>query len=115
MEPLWTPWRMPYIQGIKSASGCVFCDEVLADGKESDLLLHRGRFAFVVLNLYPYTTGHLMVVPYRHVARFQDLEAAEIEECAALLADCERATARALGTTRQTLGINVGPVSYTHL
>jgi ATP adenylyltransferase len=77
---------MPYIQGIKSASGCVFCDEVLAEGHESELLLHRGRSAFVVLNLYPYTTGHLMVVPYRHVGRLQDLEPGEIEECADLVA-----------------------------
>ena len=108
MQPLWTPWRMPYILAIKSATGCVFCDDVFAPGIEPDLILHRAAAAFVVLNLYPYTTGHLMVVPYRHVAKLQDLTPAEIEEMSALLGRAERAVESEYRTSRMHIGLNIG-------
>ncbi len=69
MEHLWTPWRMKYIQEHNDYEGCVFClasdDE---DGLES-LIFHRGEQAFMILNRYPYTSGHVMCVPYAHVDR----------------------------------------------
>ena len=108
MEPLWTPWRMPYIQAIKSGGGCVFCEKVLDGGVEADLVIHRGRHVFVLMNLYPYTTGHLLIVPYRHVASLSDLEPAEAEEMAALLQRAEQVVEAALGARRHHVGINLG-------
>ncbi|MBD3161065.1 MAG: HIT domain-containing protein [Candidatus Eisenbacteria bacterium] len=112
MKAIWTPWRMPYILSIKKGTSCVFCSDVFSeernDGDGPSLLLHRGRTAFVVLNLYPYTIGHLMVVPYRHVARLQDLEPREMEEISLLLRDAERTVARVLGDRIHHVGINTG-------
>jgi ATP adenylyltransferase len=108
VEPLWTPWRMPYIQAIKSCNRCVFCEEVLVEGADPDLVIHRGRHAFVVMNLYPYTTGHLMIVPYRHAASLSGLDEAELEEATILLQRAERAVEAAFGTRRHHVGINLG-------
>lgn len=108
MEPLWTPWRMPYIQAIKTGDRCVFCEEVLTEKSDPDLVIHRGDHAFVVMNLYPYTEGHLMVVPYRHVAALAELEPAELAEATRLLQRAERALETALGARRLHVGINIG-------
>jgi ATP adenylyltransferase len=108
LEPLWTPWRMPYILGIKDSTGCIFCEKVLGREGEEDLVIHRGRHAFVILNLYPYATGHLMVVPYRHAAELTDLSAEELAEVALLLQHAERAVEAEIGTGRHQVGINIG-------
>jgi ATP adenylyltransferase len=108
VEPLWTPWRMPYILGIKDSTGCIFCEKVLGKDGEEDLVIHRGRHSFVILNLYPYATGHLMVVPYRHAAELTDLTPDEIEEASRLLQLAERAVEAEMGTARQVVGINIG-------
>ena len=67
MERLWSPWRLAYVTGAKPDSGCVFCNAPRIPESES-LTLFSGTTSFVVLNLYPYNNGHLMVVPFRHVA-----------------------------------------------
>jgi ATP adenylyltransferase len=108
MDPLFTPWRLPYILAIKSGVECIFCDEVLAAHSQPDLILHRGVHAFVILNLYPYSVGHLMVVPYRHVGNLEDLSPEEISEVSSLLAASERALRREPGDRRHAIGVNVG-------
>ena len=69
VERLWSPWRLAYVTRAGGTAtedgGCVFCE---LKGRNEDLVLHRGRLAFVILNLYPYNNGHLMVVPNRHIA-----------------------------------------------
>src|SRR4051812_37584672 len=87
MERLWAPWRLQY---VKSAAGeneidCVFCAKQGVDDHEA-LVVHRGERCFVMLNLYPYTNGHLMVAPYRHLAKPGDLDADERAELWELLA-----------------------------
>jgi len=82
MERLWAPWRLTY---VKSASGpnavsCVFCDKQAATDDREALVLHRGATCFVMLNLYPYANGHIMVSPYRHLALPGELDAAERAE-----------------------------------
>ncbi len=99
---------MDYILGIREESGCVFCRDVLASGVDPDLVLHRGTESFVIMNLYPYSIGHLMIVPYRHVGRLPALSAAEISEMTGLLQKAERIVAGELGTSRHQVGINVG-------
>jgi len=103
VERLYAPWRESFILGHKDDDACVFC------GPESrprvrELILHRGRHAFVVLNRYPYNSGHLMVVPYRHVARLEELRSAERNEIMALLA----ISSRVLTEVQKPAGLNVG-------
>ncbi len=107
---LWAPWRMAYIRStVKKAAGegCVFCE---ATGMEDEdaLILYRGRRAYVILNKYPYNTGHLMVVPYRHVASLEDLEPDETLEVWALVKASLRALRRAYRPQGFNIGINIG-------
>ena len=68
MDRLWAPWRMQYINANQNQTGCIFCVKSQEDRDEENLVLHRGDSAFIILNLFPYNNGHLMVSPYRHVA-----------------------------------------------
>ena|SRR5215469_5620670 len=74
MDYLWTPWRFRYLADAAKDRGCIFCDAVAANDDAKMLIVFRGTTCFVILNRYPYTSGHVMVVPYAHVA---DLAAAD--------------------------------------
>ncbi len=94
MERIYTPWRLAYLSGAGQGGECLFC-AAPAHADEDALILHRGEAAYVILNLYPYSSGHLMVVPVRHVARLAQAtpaERGEIMETAAraeaILQDC---------------------------
>ena len=102
-KPLWAPWRLEYIQQADEQPGCIFCLAAAADD-ESGLVVQRGRTAFVILNKFPYSSGHLMVSPYRHVP---SLEALDDEESLELM----RLTRRSLAALREAYrpdGFNVG-------
>ncbi|HYO80110.1 MAG TPA: HIT family hydrolase, partial [Bryobacteraceae bacterium] len=71
MDRLWSPWRYRYISTASGNDSCVFCSKPQGDDREN-LIVHRGSLCFVLLNLYPYTSGHLMVAPYAHVATLAD-------------------------------------------
>jgi ATP adenylyltransferase len=74
MENLWSPWRMKYISGDSNPGGeCVFCAAPKMADSPSNLIVHRGENVFAILNRFPYTTGHLMVVPFLHVPSIEDL------------------------------------------
>ena len=85
MERMWAPWRLEYIKRADDQPGCVLC--AAAEGDDEELLVvHRGDAAFVLLNKYPYASGHLMVAPRRHVGEYPELTAAEAAEIHALTA-----------------------------
>ncbi|MDP9406112.1 MAG: HIT domain-containing protein [Actinomycetota bacterium] len=111
LQRLWTPWRMGYIKGAKPGfEGCPFC-VLPARGAEADaesLILHRGDHAFVILNAYPYNPGHLMAVPYRHVAGLDEVTPDELHEMADLCQRAVRALKAASGPHAFNVGINVG-------
>lgn len=110
MERLWTPWRMAYIKGEERHAGCVFCD-LPAAGEEHDpsnLILARGTRAFVIMNKFPYNTGHVMVAPTRHVAGWEELDAEELTEVSAWSQRVIGALKRALGPEGFNIGINQG-------
>ena len=73
MKQLWTPWRMKYIQENNKNQGCVFCLAAASTDGEENLIFHRGHNAFMILNRYPYTSGHVMCVPFAHVSRLGEL------------------------------------------
>ena len=103
MRQLWAPWRLEYIQSADEQDGCVLCRAAAAPD-DAGLVVHRGDHAFVVVNKYPYASGHLMVAPLRHEGEFGDLtsdEALEIHRLASV----------ALGTLAETMqpqGFNLG-------
>jgi ATP adenylyltransferase len=102
MERLWSPWRLTYVTGTSGASNCIFCDACLRE--REPLILAQGDTAFVILNLYPYNSGHLMVVPQRHVGSLAALTREELAEIMLLTQRCEMA----LTEVYQPQGINVG-------
>lgn len=77
---IWSPWRMKYIQKPRRERGCVFCDAVQQNDSAENLIVFRGEKSFTILNRYPYTSGHLMVVPYQHTAILSDLDVATRSE-----------------------------------
>ena len=108
-ERLYTPHRMAYIKG-EGKDGCPFCDiPQLPD--EQGLIVARGEAAFVVLNLYPYNAGHLMVVPFRHVSAYDDLTPEETVELATLTQHALRAIRHASGAQGFNVGMNLGSVA----
>lgn len=106
MERLCSPWRSAYING-GAKEGCVFCNAQVAEDAAA-LVLFRGRTCFVILNLYPYNNGHLMVVPYRHVATLADTTPDERAELMELTRRSEMALARAYRPQGINVGMNLG-------
>jgi ATP adenylyltransferase len=109
-ERLWAPWRMQYVEGPKTPSGggCIFCDKPAEDDDAETLIVHRGEHCFVILNSFPYNNGHVMVVPYRHVARLDELEPVELNELGELTALSIRVLEDAYGPDGYNVGINMG-------
>lgn len=103
MKQLWTPWRINYILGPKPDE-CVFCIPRDTGEDEERLVLYRGRHCFVIMNKFPYNNGHIMVCPYRHVMKLEDLSADESGELMDLLKVC----AKILEEHFHCEGINVG-------
>ena len=106
---LYTPHRMAYIKGEGKGGECPFCAIPAMDDRDG-LVVHRGELAFAVLNLYPYNSGHLMLVPYRHVAGYDELSAAEAAEVAELTQHALRALKHATGAQGFNVGMNLGVV-----
>jgi len=104
-KPLWAPWRLDYIRQAGEQDGCVFCAEATGQLAENDsLVVHRGDQVFALLNRFPYTSGHVMVAPYRHVGELGDLDEPEAVEL-------HRVTVGALDALRAVYapeGYNVG-------
>jgi len=113
-ERLWTPHRMAYINGqrptAEAGPECPFC--VAPQRSDADgLIVHRGTLCYVVLNLFPYNPGHLLICPYRHVSLYVDLTAEETEEFSALTKDCLRALQAASAPMGFNIGMNQGSVA----
>jgi ATP adenylyltransferase len=73
MDYLWTPWRYAYVSGTEKTAGCVFCDAPKGKDDAKMFIVHRGQNCYVILNAYPYTPGHVMIVPYAHSQQMESL------------------------------------------
>lgn len=112
-QRLWTPHRMVYIDGAGKPAGaddCPFCTSPGRDD-EDGLIVHRGEHAFVVMNLFPYNPGHLLVCPYRHVAEYVDATDEETEEIARLTQQAIRVLKRVSAPAGFNVGMNQGAVA----
>lgn len=114
MERLYTPWRMQYVTTAKKkVEGCVFCAK-LDDGPEFDgenFIVYRGETAFVVMNIYPYNTGHLMVLPYDHVAKLSDLTSTTQTEMMLLTTHFTDLLDQLMNPDGFNIGLNLGRVA----
>ncbi len=105
-ERIWAPWRLEYVKDASKdeEQGCIFCVKPAEEDDEACLIVHRGKRCFVIMNLFPYTNGHVMVAPFEHVARIQDLDEATVAEMMAL----SQRTMTAIDEIYAPHGYNVG-------
>ncbi len=107
MDYLWTPWRYAYVSTADKAPGCVFCNKLAVDDRES-LIVHRAAHNFVVLNKFPYTSGHVMVVPYAHLDELRKLPADAAQEMMALVQMTEGILREVYSPDGINVGMNIG-------
>ncbi len=106
-ERLWAPWRMGYIRSAKSTE-CPFCLPEDTEGDRDRLVLARGRRAHVVMNLYPYNNGHLLIAPYEHTSDFTALAPETLAEMGELIRVCVRVLAKHCHPDGYNIGYNLG-------
>ena len=113
MEALHAPWRIQYILGPKAppGDGSIFTRIAQSSDDEENLVIARGRTCFAMLNNFPYNGGHLMVLPYREVADFDDLLDDELLELMKMMRRCKRALAKVMQPHGFNIGVNLGKVA----
>ncbi len=115
-RPLWAPWRAEYIRSAKTNNdtdkrSCILCRLLRSKDDEQNLVLHRSRLGFVMMNRFPYNNGHLMVVPNRHVADYEKLKPEEGQELHRLVQKSLRALRLAAKPQGYNVGVNLGRVA----
>ncbi len=108
MDYLWTPWRYRYVAEAGKDDPCIFCGALAANDDAGRRIVHRGWLNFIILNLYPYTTGHSMIVPYKHVPDLASCDAETLAELMHLAQRLQMALARIYRPEGFNLGMNLG-------
>jgi ATP adenylyltransferase len=108
MDYLWTPWRYAYVTSSGRTPSCVFCDAVKESDDAKALIVYRGQHCFVILNAYPYTPGHVMIVPYAHLDELQKLAPEAASEMIALSQRMETVLRELYHPDGINLGMNIG-------
>jgi ATP adenylyltransferase len=108
VDYLWTPWRYQYVTKGDSPSGCVFCVAARGTEDRESLIVHRAQHNFVILNRFPYTNGHVMVVPYQHIPTLESLEGDALTEMMLLARECEKHLRAAYRPDGLNIGMNLG-------
>lgn len=111
MENLWAPWRMAYIAPKTPQQGCIFCIFPAGENDAEHYILHRGEHCFMMLNLYPYSIGHLMIAPYQHVGTIEKLDVATLAELMGQAQLALKALRQAMKPDGFNMGINEGKVA----
>jgi ATP adenylyltransferase len=108
MDYLWTPWRYAYVSSAAHAPGCPFCESLRLGDDRKALIVYRGQHCFVILNAFPYTSGHAMIVPYQHLDLLSTLPAAAAGEMMALSQRLDSALRVLYRPDGVNLGMNIG-------
>jgi len=111
MRKIWAPWRMQYILKSGKGKGCILCDKPVERTDKANYILYRGKYNFIILNAYPYTPGHLMVAPYRHIGNVTDANAKEAAEHISFMQLCVRLLTAEIKPNGFNLGMNLGKVA----
>ncbi|MEO5922290.1 MAG: HIT domain-containing protein [Bryobacteraceae bacterium] len=108
MDRLWSPWRYRYVSTASPSNGCIFCTKPAANDDAANYIVLRAERNFVLLNLYPYTNGHLMIAPYEHVAKLTEADPRTLAEMMQLAVRCEAALRKIYNPDGINLGMNLG-------
>lgn len=108
MDYLWTPWRYAYIASASREDGCIFCEALAAGDDRKTLIIFRGSRNFIILNRFPYTSGHVMVVPNAHISDFAAAESDTLTEMMSLAQRVQSALESAYHPQGYNLGMNLG-------
>lgn len=112
MDRLWAPWRMQYIQNVdQKDSGCIFCTKPEEDDDRKNLILFRGKSCFILMNLFPYNNGHLMIVPYQHTSDILNLHQECVSELWSLVCLSKKVLTNCFKPEGFNIGMNLGRVS----
>ena len=111
MDRLWSPWRYKYVSTAQPTDECIFCAKSRANRDAENFIVHRGEHNFVILNAFPYTSGHLMVAPYRHGSTLDSLDDAEALEVHRLAAAGIEALRAVYGPEGFNVGWNLGRIA----
>ncbi len=107
MDRIWSPWRSSYVQ-LKKKKGCIFCQAFKSKQDKKNYLIYRDKKSFVIMNIFPYNNGHLMVVPRRHIAEFSNLTDEESLSCLRLIRKSCKVLKRVLKPHAFNIGLNLG-------
>jgi len=108
MDHIWSPWRYRYIASAERKNSCIFCEIRTGENDVSNLVLYRGELVFAVLNLFPYTSGHLMIVPNQHTGSFAELDQETTRDMAELAKRAEGALRQEYRPDGFNIGMNLG-------
>lgn len=108
MDHIFTPWRYTYITQAEKTAECIFCELLAKNNDAKALIVHRGQHCFVILNAFPYTSGHVMIVPYEHLDQLQKLSAPAAQEMMALTQRLEGILRELYKPDGLNLGMNLG-------
>ncbi len=111
MKILWSPWRIKYVEGFKKGYECIFCLKPSIKKDKESFILKRGKYSFVIMNIFPYNPGHLMVAPYRHIGDFEKLNKEEIEEIMEFLKKSIEILKKVYSPDGFNIGLNIGKIS----
>jgi ATP adenylyltransferase len=108
MDYLWTPWRYAYVTTAEKVSGCIFCDLPKCGDDAKVHIVHRAHHCYIVLNTYPYTSGHVMIVPFAHLDELQKLPVAAANEMMELAQKMEKVLRVLYSPDGINMGLNIG-------
>lgn len=111
MDRLWSPWRLEYVQKTAAEQGCIFCRMAAEQSDEANLIVHRSARNFIVLNRFPYATGHVMIVPFEHVDSLACASGETLQEMILLARETERRLREVYKPAGLNLGMNIGEIA----
>ncbi len=108
---LWAPWRFKYIENVSNKNECIFCTKPREEPSKDNLVLYKSRHSFIILNLFPYNTGHLMIAPYKHTSKILDLNDEEWLDIVNLLNLSIKIIEEVYKPQGFNIGMNIGRIS----